>query len=207
MLAFIDESGDAGMKLDSGSSPYFCILAAIFKDDFSADACDRAIDLLRRETGKPSSYEFHFSRCPTSMRQSFLRCVAHEQFSYHAFVLDKAKLFAPRFKNSKDLYEFAVSIVCENASDILKNAKVVIDRNGNREFLQRLQSTLKARLNGDGLRVVRKVVMQDSKANNLVQLADMACGAVAHSITAGDHRFRELIRRSAEQRVQIWPKK
>ena len=155
------------MKLDSGSSPYFCILAAIFKDDFSADACDRAIDLLRRETGKPSSYEFHFSRCPTSMRQSFLRCVAHEQFSYHAFVLDKAKLFAPRFKNSKDLYEFAVSIVCENASDILKNAKVVIDRNGNREFLQRLQSTLKARLNGDGLRVVRKVVMQDSKANNL----------------------------------------
>ena len=207
MLAFIDESGDAGMKLGSGSSPYFCILAAIFKDDFSADACDRAIDELHRKLGKPSRYEFHFSHCSTSMRQSFLRCVAQEQFSYHAFVLDKARLFAPRFKNAKELYEFAVSIVCENASEILKDAKVVIDKNGNREFLQRLQSTLKSRLNGTDQKIVRKVIMQDSKSNNLVQLADMACGAVAHSITAGDHKFRDLIRKSAEQRVQCWPKK
>jgi hypothetical protein len=206
MLAFIDESGDAGMKLQSGSSPYFCILAAIFKDDFSADACDRAIDQLRRELGKPSDYEFHFSHCPTSIRHSFLRCVAQEQFSYHAFVIDKARLFSERFKNGSEIYEFAVSIVCDNASEILENAKVVIDKNGNREFLRRLQSTLKSRLNGDGQKVVRKVIMQDSRSNNLVQLADMGCGAVAHSITTGNHKFRDVIRK-AERRVQCWPKK
>lgn len=207
MLAFIDESGDAGMKLGGGSSPYFCILAAIFRDNFSATACDRAIDQLRRELSKPSNYEFHFSHCSASIRHSFLRCVAQEQFSYHAFVIDKAKLFSFGFNNGRKLYEFAVSIVCENASELLKDAKVVIDKNGNREFLQRLQSTLKSRLNGDGQKVVRKVIMQDSKSNNLVQLADMACGAVAHSITAGDNKYRDVIRKSAERRVQCWPKK
>jgi hypothetical protein len=206
MLVFIDESGDAGMKLGSGSSPYFCVLAAVFKDNFSADACDRGIDQLRRELRKPSRHEFHFSHCPHPIKESFLRCVSQEQFSYDAFVIDKSRLFSPKFRDAKAFYEFAVSIVCENAGQDLADAKVVIDKNGNREFLQRLQRTLKCKLNGNGENIVRKVAMQDSQSNNLVQLADMACGAVAHSITAGDHRFRNIIRKRNERRVQCWPK-
>ena len=92
MLAFIDESGDAGMKLTAGSSPFFCIVAAVSKDQFSADACDRAIEDLPRRTHQNSRYEFHFSHCPDPTRLDFLRCVSFGQFSYHAFVIDKSKL-------------------------------------------------------------------------------------------------------------------
>lgn len=89
----------------------------------------------------------------------------------------------------------------------MNNGKVVIDKNGNREFLQRLQASLRRRTNSEGATIVKKVIMQHSHANNLVQLADMACGAVARSITAGENRYRDVLRRKGrEQRVQRWPK-
>lgn len=92
------------MRLNIGSSPHFCMLAAIFTDSFSADACDRSITALRRHMKKPADYEFHFSHCPDSVRMDFLRCVAVEQFSYHAFIIDKNRLHSAMFNNSKYFY-------------------------------------------------------------------------------------------------------
>jgi hypothetical protein len=207
MLVLIDESGDAGLKLGRGSSPFFCILAVIFTDSFDADACDRAIDELRRKMRFPRNYEFHFSRNSESIRRHFFRHIGPERFLYHAFVLNKANLSSSRFSDAKDFYEFAVSIVCDNASSLISDAKVIIDKNGNREFCQRLQRTLKSRLNLDGRSLIRKVAMEDSESNNLLQLADMVCGAVARSITSNDHVHRDsLKKRGHEARVQFWPK-
>ena len=158
------------MKLHRGSSPYFCILAAVFTEEESAHASDRAIDMIRRQLRKPETYEFHFSHCPESVRTAFLRGVAPGQFSYQAFVIDKARLYSPKFHDAATFYEFAVNIVCDNAGKLMSNGKVVIDKNGNREFLQRLQCSLKQRVTPEGVRIVRKVAMQDSRSNNLVQL-------------------------------------
>lgn len=36
MLVFIDDSGDAGFKLDKGSTPFFVIACVIFDDDLEA---------------------------------------------------------------------------------------------------------------------------------------------------------------------------
>jgi hypothetical protein len=41
MLVFIDESGDPGFKLDSGSSPVFVAAMVIFADRNAARATDR----------------------------------------------------------------------------------------------------------------------------------------------------------------------
>jgi len=55
--------------------------------------------------------------------------------------------------------------------------------------------------------LIRKVSMEDSKSNNLIQLADMLCGAVSRSLGGGPKasQFRDLIRKK-EKRLQIWPK-
>ena len=82
----------------------------------------------------------------------------------------------------------------------MSDAKVVIDKNGNRELLQRLQCTLKNRLNLSEQRAIRKLKMEDSRSNNLVQLADMACGAVARSITAKDDGYREMLKKKRPRR-------
>ena len=211
MLVFIDESGDSGFKFGHGSSTFFVVTAAIFGDNFSADACDRSIEALRRTLGFQGSREFHFATSPDRVREEFFRCVVREAFSYHAFVVDKQKLYAnaPTFRDGKKFYEFAVSIVCENARQLLNEAKIVIDKNGERSFRQQLEKSLKRRMvDQQGRCLIRKVTMEASHSNNLVQLADMVCGAVARSYntaTSEGQRFRKMIS-TREKRVQLWPK-
>ena len=47
MLVFIDESGDAGLKLDSGSTDYFIVTLVAFEDRDEATAADQRIQLLK----------------------------------------------------------------------------------------------------------------------------------------------------------------
>jgi nucleoside-triphosphatase THEP1 len=209
MLVTIDESGDAGMKLGAGSSRYFCITAVIFEDAFTADSCDRAVDELRRTLQTKRNYEFHFTDCSARIRDAFFQRMRTEGLCYHAFIVNKEKLYAPRFGNAKVFYEFAVSIVCENARELLRDAKVIIDEHGNLEFKRKLQKTLKDQLRTeDGTSLIREVKMEASHTNNLVQVADMVCGAVARSITHPNQgHWRSLLQKSkCERRVQFWPK-
>lgn len=211
MLAFIDESGDCGLKFDKGSSPYFTVAVVIFSDEFSADACDRGIDELRRKLSIPQAQEFHFNECRDSLRVKFFKHVVHERFKYYAFILNKQKLSALKFKDPTEVYQTAAKFVCDNARQYFTDTKVVIDKTGDREFRRRLERTLKATMtDSDGTCRIRKVCMEHSDSNNLVQLADMVCGAVARDFNANKtdsaRIFRNLIK-PREQRVQFWPPK
>jgi len=205
MLVLIDESGDCGLKFGRGSSDYFVVLAVVFSGEFSMNACDRTIDEIRRELNKPSSFEFHFSHVSEKIRRKFLERVSHEDFRYAGFVVDKRKLFGERFKDPKQFYEFSVSIVCENVKQLLTDAKIIIDRNGDRTFRQKLAKSLKAQMTDkDGICRLKKVTMETSHSNNLLQLADMICGAVTRSHAGSDSSFLDLVRMK-EKFVERWP--
>jgi hypothetical protein len=205
MLVLIDESGDCGLKFGSGSSNLFVCTAVVFSDKFSADACDRAISGLRFKLQKKVGFEFHFSRSSDKIREAFFRTVNQEDFKYAGFVVDKRKLYGERFRDPKEVYEFAVGIVCEQVRPLLENSKIIIDKNGDRAFKLRLEKNLKRQMtNPDGSCGIRKVTMERSHSNNLVQLADMVCGALARSCASVDDRFRDLIR-GKEKFVQTWP--
>ena len=205
MLVLIDESGDCGLKFGKGSSDYFTCVAVVFSDAFSMNACDRTIDGLKMEMKKRSYFEFHFSSSSDRTRRAFLQTVSHEDFTYAGFVVDKRKLYSRKFRNPKEFYEFSVGIVCEHVKPLLNNAKIIIDRNGDRAFRQQLERRLKAQMTDkDGTCRIKKVVMETSHSNNLLQLADMVCGAVMRSYTASDPGFRDLVRRR-EKFVQLWP--
>jgi len=209
MFVFIDESGDSGFKFSGGSSQYFTCVAVIFSDALAADACDRRIEQVRRELNLRPSFEFHFTECSTRVRTAFLQAVAFEKFAYHGFVLNKRRLYGQIFKDQHGFYDFTVGLICENARPFLKDAKIVIDECGDRNFKRRLQASLKARMTDEeGNCLIRKVAMEESHTNNLIQLADMVCGAVARSYNSQkDDReeFRKLVKRR-ELRVQFWPK-
>ena len=134
MLVLIDESGDCGLKFGSGSSNLFVCAAVVFSDQFSAEACDRAISGLRFKLQKKIGFEFHFSRSSDKIRETFFRSVNQEDFKYAGFVVDKRKLYGERFRDPKDVYEFAVGIVCEQVRPLLENSKIIIDTNGERAF-------------------------------------------------------------------------
>jgi len=206
MLVFFDESGDCGLKFDAGSSELFTCVGVFFGDAFAASACDRSIDELRGRLGLRRSFEFHFTHCQDNIRRAFLAAMREEQFVYHGFVLNKRQLSPGTFRKKQVFYDNVVGWICENARPLLHEAKVVIDECGDREFRRRLASGLKGKMNDPrGVRRIRKVQMEASHSNNLLQLADMICGAVARDYSCRDQEFRKLIE-PRERRIQFWPK-
>ena len=209
MLVFIDESGDSGMKKREGSSQYFFVTAVMFEDNEDAAACDVRIDRLREEMRLHPRFEFHFNSCSDAFRKQFLQTIGPFHFFYHVFGLNKHRLWSDGFQDRHSFYKYATGLVFENARPHLRNAKVVIDKTGNHEFRAHLAKYLKRKMNEGGAELlIRKVSMEGSHTNNLLQVADMVCGAVARSYNQQKKEcgiYRELVSHR-ELRVQVWPK-
>ncbi len=208
MLIFIDESGDPGLKVNQGSSEYFAVSLVVFEDADEAIACDQRIELLRREIGWKVDSEFHFRRNSHWVREAFLKAVQPYSFFYYGIVINKAKLYGEGFKNKESFYKYACRLVFENAKDKLHNATVVIDQSGNDDFRNQLSSYLKRHMNDDQHRLIRKVKMQNSESNNLLQLADYVAGVINRSVQRQKNKadgFRKIIAHR-EIFVQVWPK-
>lgn len=208
MLVFIDESGDTGLRIKEGATKYFVIAMVVFSEHDEALSCDKRIDLLRHELRLPKNFEFHFHRNSDRVREAFLKAVLPYQFFYYGIVINKAKLFGEGFKNKESFYKYVCGLLFENAKDKLKSAVVVIDESGREFFKYQLAKYLKNKMNEEDKNRIKKVKMQSSNNNNLLQLADMVAGAVNRSLDTDKRNkqiFREVIK-AREMYVQIWPK-
>jgi len=203
MLLFIDESGDPGLKLGQGSSSHFCVALVIFEENEDAQTADDAIADLRSELRLHESYEFRFNSSSRAIRERFLAKMASQNFFYHGIVINKAKLTDPGFSLKESFYKYACGLVFENAKPQLSNATVIIDGSGSREFRKQLATYLRRKIG----RLIKKVKVQDSKRNNLLQLADMVAGAMNRSFgnKLDSKVYRQLISHR-ELRVQFWPR-
>lgn len=209
MLVFLDESGDPGMKLSGGSSDLFIVTLVVFNDHEEAQAGDDRIRLLRRELGVREEFEFKFNKMNRTFRVAFLEAVGTFGFFYFGTVLQKSRLRGPGFQFKQSFYKYTCSLVFENAKPHLSDATVVIDGSGSREFRKQLSTYLRRKVNDErsAARHIRKVKVQDSHRNNLLQLADVVCGAVArsHGEKADAAEYRRMISHR-EIYVQVWPK-
>ncbi|MFH1385851.1 MAG: DUF3800 domain-containing protein [Patescibacteria group bacterium] len=209
MLIFIDESGDTGLTIEKGATKYFVVALVAFEENEEALACDKRIDLLRRELRLSSDYEFHFYHNSNRIREAFFKAVLPYQFFYYGIVINKEKLFGGGFKNKESFYKYSAGLLFENAKEKLNNATVVIDESGRELFKYQLASYLRQKTNNaNGRKCIKKVKMQDSKRNNLLQLVDMISGAINRSLISSKKNkdyYRRIIK-PREIYVQIWPK-
>lgn len=208
MLVFVDEAGDTGLKLGQGASRFFIVTLVIFDQDEEALACDHRISSLRRELGLASDFEFHFNETPDRLKRLFFDAVVPYNFFYVSILIDKKNLYGDSFKSKNSFYKYTCSLVFDNIKPYLERATVVFDGSGSRQFKQELATFLRQRMNDDATMRVRKVKMQDSHENNLIQLADMICGAINLSQKSSkekDWEYRRLIRHR-ELAVNFWPK-
>jgi hypothetical protein len=208
VLAFIDESGDPGRRTGQGSSAFFTVVMVTFEDNEEAGACDQRIGLLRRELSLPQGYEFHFYSNSRKVRLAFLEAVSPYDFFYHAFSLNKDpnKLYGKGFNFKGPLYKYVCGLVLENAKAYLADATVVIDKSGDREFRNQLAAYLRRKMREGGRNPIRSVKMEESRTNNLLQLADYAAGVtnrwVNNRLDAG--QYRRFIA-SREIQARVWP--
>jgi hypothetical protein len=206
MLVFIDESGDPGIK--SASSPYFVVTLVWFEENDAANDVDDRIHLLRQELNLPEHFEFHFSKIKADFRRAFLRAVAPYEFFYMSMVVNKRNLSGSGFGYPDSFYKWTVGIVFEDAKAYLDSATVVIDGSGNREFKRQFQTYLRRRsANSSGKNKISKIKIQNSASNNLIQLADMICGAIARYYTNKKDapEYRQIVSHH-EIKLQLWPK-
>jgi hypothetical protein len=209
MLVFIDESGDAGLKLQAGSTNYFVVTLVVFDDHEEALNVDRRVDLLRQEMGIPKEFEFHFSKLNRERREAFLYAMRGFDFYYFSIVINKSQLHGPGFRYKESFYKYACSLVFDNAKYCLEDATVIIDGSGTREFRNQLKAYLRRKMTSlqSDRRHIKKLKIQDSVKNNLLQLADMISGAVARSYSnKSDAWCYRACLSQRERYVQLWPK-
>jgi uncharacterized protein DUF3800 len=207
MLVFVDESGDSGMKGKVGSSELFVVAAVLFVENADAEKCDKRISEIAAGCFGGKTREFKFAKCSDDYRKKFLAGVAGQDFLYIAFALNKSKIWGEGFLYKDTFYKFTCKLLFENAKRYLKDASVVIDKSGNREFRLQLQKYLKAKINTDR-EAIKSVRTEVSHSNNLLQLADMVCGAVARSYKENKKdcgEFRAILRKR-ELGVVLWPR-
>jgi hypothetical protein len=209
MLVFLDEAGDLGFKFSKGSSRFLIITLVLFDDEEEARSCDLRIGLLRRELRLPEKFEFHFNQNSPEIRKDFLRAVAPYNFSYFAVVIDKNKFRMPEPTTARAFYRHACSLVFDNAKKRLTEAIVTIDGKSGRHYKRDLQRDLKKRVNDPkaNIRYIGTIKIQDSAGNNLIQLADMICGAINRSLSEKPDAqdYREIIAQR-EVSVEMLPK-
>ncbi len=208
MLVFIDESGDPGLKLNQGSTPIFVVTLVVFKDVSLAEDVNAAIKSHRSKIGFAANREFHFANLKPALRVGFLETVAPFGFEYYSIVINKRNLTGPGFHFKESFYKYSCRLVMNNAKAVLNNATVIIDGSGDKTFRRELAAYFRRQANDqDNPQRVVKVQLHDSHTDDLVQLADMICGAVARSYSDRDDAllYRKIIRKR-ESNVQLWPR-
>lgn len=207
MLVFIDESGDAGRKIDRGSSPYFVLAVVMFEDHDEASRCERDITKLATELGR-GNREFKFSKDSHEARTRLLDAVRPYAFTYRALVLDKnpARLAGPAFNSTESLYTWVCGTALKDASADWRGATVLLDRIGDRAFQRELRSHLQREvrlLHGPGR--IKKVKSADSRSDRLLQLADYVAGIVNRQASGkkwGSLYFERIRSRGV---IRRWP--
>lgn len=207
MWVFVDESGDTGLKLGKGSSDWFVLTLVIFSDAKDVNSAEQSLSSLRQTLGLKADYEFHFSHSKTSVKDAFFNQISGERFSFCSVAIEKAKLAQGDLANKKAFLKRAFELVFDETKSFLQNAKIAIDGSGSREFRRETQSLLKKYMNEDsGTKRIKKVVIEDSKKNDLIQLADMVCGAIAREIKGKPDGKRYLgVLNRQNGTIKKWP--
>jgi hypothetical protein len=165
--------------------------------------------LLKKELALPPTFEFHFHDNHPNIRKAFLKAISPYSFFYFAIVINKNKLYGEGFQYKESFYKNTSSLVFENAKPYLRNAKVVIDKCGSKTFRGQLAKYLKRKINEDiSNLLIKRVKMEDSHKNNLLQLADMITGAIFRSYRTekqDSKEYRKIIKHR-EMFVQFWPR-
>jgi hypothetical protein len=177
VLVFIDESGDPGFKVERGSSPVFVLAMVIFESHDVAHATEQTIRAARARLRVAK--EFKFNATSDSIRRGFFDAVSGCDFRVRALVVEKAHVRSAHLKAHKErFYAYFLRQMMTWDGGRLRQAHVRIDGSGDRTFKREFVAYLRRHLSDDRL---KSCGFSDSQRDPLIQLADMAVGAIARS--------------------------
>ena len=202
MLVFIDDSGDAGFKLNKGSTEFFVISAVIFDDNLEAEKTAVAIKELRRNLGFSDRVEFKFNKSRKDVRENFLQTVNKFDFRIRSLIANKKIIRSDELKNNKDsFYSYMIKTLLKYSNDSILEASIKIDGSGDRTFRRSFISYLRKQLNSRQTKIIKQCRLINSKNNVLIQMADMVAGSIRRNqdTKKTDHAiYRNIIKKHIE---------
>jgi hypothetical protein len=215
MPTFIDESGDTGPSTNL-ARVYFRLVAVWIQSHDQAEAIRKKIRGVRAQLGLREDYEFKFSKTWNypDRRDAFFRAVMLEEFRFAFTSIDKT---LPNWKNAdkqaihwaaatelaatlRPSYIMAHRTRLESGVSWPIKELVVVDDNEDKSFL----ATIKQQFAGLGmcckppLYLVGKVKFRSSHPEELMQLADMVCGAAGAKQDGNDTWYRIIADRDLD---------
>lgn len=182
MLVFIDDSGDAGFKIDKGSSQFFVIALIIFDDELEAEKTAVAIKDFRRLMKFSDVEEFKFHKSSKSVREGFLKAINPLQFKVRCLVIDKKAVRSDELKTNKNsFYSYVIKMALKHSGNSIFNAKVKIDGSGDRAFRKGFLAYLRKELTFGQRKIMQNCKLVNSNGNVLIQMADMVAGSILRS--------------------------
>jgi hypothetical protein len=186
MHVFLDDSGDAGMKFESGSTRFLIMSACVFDEPSEIERAAKAINECRESLGRSARWEFKHAKTSDDVKDEFFRVIRPLKFRIRAIVIDKQQLYSTQLKTApKYLQNFAIKELLTHTLGTVKNAKLVIDGRDTKAFRLTNATYFRNEINRVAPDTIRAVTGEDSHRNALIQLADMTAGAI-HRSRRGD---------------------
>ena len=180
MIIAVDDAGDPGFKLGTGSSRYFLIAAVCFDDDLDAEEMSLRIKRLRRDLKWKPLHEFKFRKTSPEIRKKFLDVVKNYTFSVSLVILDKSQIDGNALRNNASrLYNTAILKAIKGLNTEIKNAHIYIDGESGRNYRKNVKTFFRKELPKGS---IKELTYRDSRNDNLIQLADMIVGAIRRSV-------------------------
>ena len=196
-LVFIDDSGDPGFKKGASSS-VFVMAGAIFIDPEVATLVNNAISEYRRSLGWRDGHEFKFRTTSKDIKLRLLEIVSRYQFDVYAVYVDKSNypnVF--KFTDNEKLYNWTAKELL--ATMPLNNATIKMDGKYTKQYRLHVKSYIRQELNSSNNKKVGDFRVQDSRRDNLIQLADIIVGSINRSF--------QTDKTDASQYVNVFKKK
>lgn len=205
MLVFIDDSGDAGFKIDKGSSKHFVIACVIFDDNLDAEETALRIKRLRRSLKWRDEHEFKFNKTTKQIRLAFLNEVKDCKFRIRAIIADKSIIRSPELRGSKHkFYNYMIKEVLSKSAGSIKNGRIRLDGHEDRAYKKAATTYFRQHANPKG-GVIKDMKFVNSKNDSLIQLADMVAGSIFRT-TQKSKTDRDVYLKVIQKRVEdIWP--